>query len=105
MRRQQALDILNDPEFECPLWQKNLLRAGFPLIDTKSRMINQNVRAQNAQLSQWAGNLKPDDRYNRIKQRAIAMVPHLLNDFGMPDEEANMFSKALRVSRVYEAAE
>lgn len=97
MRRQQALSILNDPEFECPNWQKDLLVAGFPLIDTKSRMINQNVRAQNAQLSQWAGNLKPDDRYNRIKQRAVDMIPHLLNDFGMPEQERAMFARALGV--------
>ena len=95
MRRHQAMSILNNPEFECPLWQKNLLIAGFPLIEVRSRMINQNVRAQNAQLSQWAGNLKPDERYNRIKQRAVDMIPHLLNDYGMPEQEKQMFARAL----------
>ncbi len=95
MRRQQALSILNDPEFECPDWQKDLLIAGFPLIDSRSRMINHNVRQQNAQLSQWAGNLKPDERYNRIKKRAVDMVPHLLNDFGMPEQEREMFCRFL----------
>ncbi len=95
MRRQQALSILNDPEFECSNWQKELLINGFPLIDSRSRMINHNVRQQNAQLSQWAGNLKPDERYNRIKQRAVDMVPHLLNDFGMPEQEQEMFRRFL----------
>lgn len=95
MRRQQALSILNDPEFECPAWQKDLLIAGFPMIDSRSRMINHNVRQQNAQLSQWAGNLKPDERYNRVKQRAIAMIPRLLEDYGMPESEQQMFRRFL----------
>ena len=95
MRRQQALSILNDPEFECPAWQKDLLIAGFPMIDSRSRMINHNVRQQNAQLSQWAGNLKPDERYNRVKQRAIALIPSLLEDYGMPESEQQMFRRFL----------
>lgn len=95
MRRKQAHDIIKHPDFICPDWQKELLLTHHPLIEVRSRMINQNVRSQNAQLSQWAGNLKPDERYNRIKQRAIEMVLHLLNDYGMPDQERDMFSRAL----------
>ncbi len=95
MRRKQAHDIIKHPDFVCPDWQKELLLTHHPLIEVRSRMINQNVRAQNAQLSQWAGNLKPDERYNRIKQRAIEMVPSLLTDYGMPEQEAQMFSRAL----------
>lgn len=95
MRRKQAHDIIWSPDFAGEPWHKQLLLTHHPLIEVRSRMINQNVRQQNAQLSQWAGNLKPDERYNRIKQRAIDMVPSLLNDYGMPEVEAQMFSRAL----------
>ena len=95
MRRKQAHDIIRHPEFMALDWQKELLLTHHPLIEVRSRMINQNVRAQNAQLSQWAGNLKPDERYNRIKQRAVDMVPHLLMDYGMPAQERYMFERAL----------
>lgn len=95
MRRKQAHDIINHPNFVCPDWQKELLLTHHPLIEVRSRMINHNVRQQNAQLTQWSGNLKPDDRYNRIKAKAVEMVPHLLGDYGMPEQEAQMFCKAL----------
>ncbi len=95
MRRKQAHDIINDPDFSGKDWHKNLLLTHHPLIEVRSRMINQNVRQQNAQLTQWAGNLKPDERYNRVKQRAIDMVPSLLNDYGMPEQERAMFARAL----------
>ncbi len=95
MRRKQAHDIINDDDFMCERWHAELLLTHHPLIEVRSRMINHNVRQQNAQLTQWAGNLKHDARYDRIKQRAIDMVPSLLTDYGMPEQEQNMFSKAL----------
>ena len=104
LRRHQAMSIIDDPEFECPVWQKNILRASFPLIEVRSRMINQNVRSQNAQLTQWAGNLALDERYMRVKQRAIDMVPHLLTDYGMPAAEQDMFARALLGKTLEKAA-
>lgn len=95
MRRKQAHDIIRHPDFAGAQWHKDLLLTHHPLIEVRSRMINANVRAQNAQLSQWAGNLKPDARYSGIKQRAASMVPHLLNDYGMPEQERQMFARAL----------
>lgn len=97
-RRDQVMKIFNDPEFQSPLWQKELLLSCFPLIDVRSRMINQSVRNESARLSGWAGNLKHDERYMRVKDRAIAMVPKLLNKYGMPDREREMFAKALGVT-------
>ena len=104
MRRKQAHDIINNPEFQGEEWHKNLLLTHHPLIEVRSRMINQNVRQQNAQLVQWSGNLTPDARYMRIKQRAIEMVPHLLNDYGMPDQERDMFARALLGKTLEKAA-
>jgi len=94
-RRKQALDIINDPEFICPDWQKGLLIAAFPLIDVRSRMINQSVRNNHRQLAAASGNLPMDDRYMRVKNRAIEMVPKLLGDYGMIDSEREMFEKVL----------
>jgi len=94
-RRKQALDIINDPEFVCPDWQKELLIAAFPLIDVRSRMINQSVRNNHRQLAAASGNLPMDDRYMRVKNRAIEMVPKLLGDYGMIDSEREMFEKVL----------
>lgn len=103
MRRKQAHDII-DRLGSMSDWQYDLLKTHHPLIEVRSRMINHGVRAQNDQLSQWAGSLKPDERYNRVKQRAIDMVPHLLNDYGMPDEERNMFARALLGKTLEKAA-
>jgi hypothetical protein len=97
MRRKQAHDIMDHEDFRAftPEWQINLLKTHHPLIEVRSRMINSGVRAQDKQLSQWAGNLKPDERYSRVKQRAIALIPRLLEDYGMPEEEQKMFRKYL----------
>lgn len=105
MRRKQAHDIIDHPDFICPEWQARLLKTHHPLIEVRSRMINQSVRSQSKQLSQWAGNLPFDERYNRVKQRAIAMIPHLLEDFGMPVSEQDMFRRALGVPKMAQAAE
>lgn len=95
MRRKQAHDIINHPDFIALPYQRELLLTHHPLIEVRSRMINHGVRQQNAQLTQWAGNLPHDERYMRVKRKAVEMVPHLLNDYGMPEEEAQMFSRAL----------
>jgi len=97
-RRAQALKIINDPEFVSPHWQKDLLIAAFPLIDVRSRMINQSVRNESQRLSGYAGNLKTDERYMRVKARAIALVPKLLSDYGMHPQEQAMFAGALGVT-------
>ena len=104
MRRKQAHDIIESRFFSGERWHKDLLLTHHPLIEVRSRMINQAVRNQNAQLSQWAGNLKPDERYNRVKQRAIDMVPSLLNDYGMPEQERDMFARALLGKTLEKAA-
>ncbi len=95
-RRQQALNIINDPDFICPEWQRQLLIAAFPLIDVRSRMINQSVRNSHRQLSAASGNLPMDERYIRVKNRALEMVPKLLGDYGMPEGEQEMFRKVLK---------
>ncbi len=97
MRRAQAHAIIDSPEFVGEEWQKKLLKANHPLIEVRSRMLNGSVRAQDKQLSGWSGLSNADDRYKRVKQRAIDMLPHALGDYGMPEAEQVMFRKYLGV--------
>ena len=95
MRRKIAHDIINSDDFVTSHWRKQITLSHHPLIEYRSRWVNDNVRAQNAQLSQWSGLSTADARYQRVKQRAIDMIPHLLDDYGMDPAEAAMFRKAL----------
>ena len=98
MRRAEAHKIVNDPDFQTPQWHKEILLRHHPLIEYRSKWINDTVRAQSRQLDMMSGlNLK-DERYLRIKQRAIDMVPHLLDDYGMDKAQANAFREALSPS-------
>ena len=84
VRREIADIIIFDRDFQEPQWRKDVLLAGRPLIESRSRWINDNVRANARQLEGWSGNQAQDDRYKRIKAKAIEMIPKLLD--GMPDE-------------------
>jgi hypothetical protein len=95
MRRKQAHDIINAKDFKSPAWLKHLLLAHHPMIEYRSRWINENVRRESKQLEGWSGLHTADDRYQRIRARAVAMVPHLLDDYGMDPAEAAMFRKVL----------
>jgi len=99
-RRKQAHDIIDNDEIICSEWQRDILKSHHPLIEVRSRMINQSVRNESGRLSAWAGNLPSDERYNRVKQRAIAMVPRFLEDYGMPEPEQEMFRRALGLNSV-----
>lgn len=96
-RRREAHKIINSDDFAGEPWHKELLRTHHPLIEQRSRMINSTVRGQAKQLEGWySGGLHKDDpRYLRVKQRAIDMIPGLLNDHEMLDEEREVFRSIL----------
>jgi hypothetical protein len=95
MRRRQAHKIIDSNDFAGEPWHKELLRTHHPLIEQRSRMINSSVRAQAKQLEGWSGLTKQDARYLRVKQRALDMVPQLLGDSEMLDEERAFFASVL----------
>lgn len=95
MRRQIARRIIDAPDFESPEWSKELLRRHHPLIEYRSRWVNSNVRGQARQLEGWSGLTLKDERYQRVRRRAVAMVPHLLDDYGMEPQEAAAYRAAL----------
>jgi hypothetical protein len=68
-------DVLKDEP-----WRKKMHKANFPWINMRSRMINDGVRANARQLEWMNGqplSLK-DERYQRVKEKAIARVPEML---------------------------
>lgn len=95
MRRKIAREIIDDPEFVTPDWQKDILRRSTHLVEYRSRWINDMVRAQSQQLEAWSGLKNGDARYQRIRQKAVDLIPHLLDDYGMNRTEAAQFRNHL----------
>jgi hypothetical protein len=95
MRRSIARGIIEDSSFKEPYWRKLASRGHFPLIEFRSKWINDQVRAQSKQLEGWSGLKLADPRYQRVKDAAIAMIPRLLEDYGMDPGEAQMYRRAL----------
>lgn len=92
-RRKQAHDIIMSPDFQTPDWHKEILLRHHPLIEYRSRWINDGVRANAKALEGWSGLTPSDARYQRIRKKAEAMVPSFLQD--MDPNEANLFNAAL----------
>ncbi len=90
-RRHEARKLIDDPEFVSPEWQKEILRTHHPLIEERSRTLNMFCRQQtpNSNLS-----LK-EERYQRIKKRALDMLPELLADPEMSQGEIVAFKSIL----------
>lgn len=84
MRRQAARNIILSNDFDEPGWKKEMLLSCAPIIEARSRWINDNVRAQSRQLEGWSGLNPADERYQRIKAKAVGAIPSLLE--GMPEE-------------------
>ena len=103
MRRSQAAAIINNPEFDSPQWQKDMMLRGHPMVEFRSRWINDQVRGQSRQLDAMSGLALADERYQRIKAAAVAMVPHLLGDYGMDKGEAARFREILDPPKVVQA--
>lgn len=95
MRRKQAHKIITSPDFHCLPWQRRQLLTGHPLIEARSRGINEGVRQQSQQLEGWSGLNNQDERYQRVRARAVELIPRLLADVDMHPNEAAMFRSAL----------
>lgn len=104
MRRKIARDIIDGEDFQEPEWRKQLLRDHSPLIEYRSKWINSNVRERAKELEDWSGLVTTDERYLRVRDKAVAMIPHLLNDYDMPAGEVEHYRKLLLVPRIIDAA-
>ncbi len=99
-RRQIARRIVDGAYFQSPDWHKEILRRSYPLIEHRSKWINDNVRAMSPQYELASGLSVRDERYQRVRDRAVAMVPHLLDDFGMSVEEAYRYRSLLTPAKI-----
>jgi hypothetical protein len=95
MRRRIAHEIIRGEDFQETAGWKELLLTHHPLIEYRSRWINENVRVNDQQYRAWSGLDTQDERYQRVKQRAIAMIPQLLDDPEMSRAEAARFRAVL----------
>jgi hypothetical protein len=69
-RRKMAHAIINSDEFQEPEWRKKLLLSHHPLIEERSKMINDSART-----TRWQMHPEPvDDRYRRAKAAAQAAL-------------------------------
>lgn len=93
MRRRQAAAIIQGEDFlECD-GRKQMLLAHSPLIEYRSRWVNDNVRGGSRQMETISALSLADPRYCRVKTRAIEMLPSLFE--GMDPQEAARFAYAL----------
>lgn len=84
IRRRIARGIIESIDFHVDdCWRRDILRTHHPLIESRSRWINDNVRANARQLECWSAIDAQDNRYKRVKAKAVEMIPHLLD--GMPE--------------------
>lgn len=80
LRRSQAEAML--AAMDEPDWRKTMLRGAFPLVEYRSRWVNQLVRDQAEGIEEMRGGAEsePDERYLRIKQRAEALLMAWFDD-------------------------
>ena len=88
IRHKEAQKLLDHPDFQCPEWQKDLLKSNWPLIDQRSRTLNSFVRQQ----QQFDLSLK-DERYLRLKKAASQVAEQQLSE--MPLDARNAFQPML----------
>lgn len=99
MRRKIALRMIESPEFKASYADKErwlnphaaAIRWG--RIDQASRAINDTVRASSPQWEMASKLSLADERYQRVKRAAVAMIPAMLE--GMPPWQAMQYRNAL----------
>lgn len=85
-RRKMARGIIDSPEFKEPEWRKEMLRNHHALTEQRGLFINGSLRVDGNTLDRASGLSLSDARYQRVKQRAIAMVPDLLAEMPNPPD-------------------
>ena len=100
MRRKQAIDIID--KLDEPEWRKEMQRNSHPLVEYRSRWLNQGVRNRNEEFIQWSGLDNNDERYLRLRDKAVAMIPELIE--GMPPMEQIRYKSQLLTPRIVEAS-
>lgn len=84
LRRRRAahgiVDAIDEPE-----WRKKMIKSRTPLIEFRSRWVNDHVRGNAQAIEREANPPPPDERYLRVKAKAMAMLKEEL----IPELEAS----------------
>ncbi len=91
IRRKIAHDIIH--KLDEPDWRKEMICSQYPLVEYRSRWVNESVRAQFRAGQLSARHDLNDPRYQRVRARAVEMVPQLLE--GLSPQEATQYRFAL----------
>lgn len=71
IRRECARNIIESAEFQEPAWRKKMLLGSLNLVEERSLMVNQYVRATASQMGPGPA---PDERYARIKAAGAELL-------------------------------
>jgi len=93
LRRKEADKIIQ--AIDEPDWRKELLLGQYRWVDYRSKWINDNVRGQSRGLEMAMGKDIKDDRYQRVKQKALDMLPAMFE--GMDEGQAKAFRDTIIV--------
>ncbi len=93
IRRKQARDIIESTDYDAPSWLKTQLLSNHHFVEHRSHWINDNVRQNAAALEGMSRLTLGDPRYQRIRKRAVDMIPQLLE--GMSVAEAAAYKNTL----------
>lgn len=89
LRRRIAHAIVSGEDFIETPGRKAMLLAHHPLIEFRSRWINDNVRANAGAMTNWAAEQNRDERYMRVRNAAVGMLDGILD--GMDAVEVARF--------------
>lgn len=85
LRRRQAEAIIRSDDFMVSGWRKELLFAAFPMHEHRSKWINDQVRQQDANMVTGIGAGPKDERYGRVKARAVEMLKVMIAEMEAKD--------------------
>lgn len=91
IRRQEAFKVID--QLEESDWRKEISKSFAPIVEYRSKWINENVRANARNLESWSALNTQDERYQRVKANAIALLPAALEL--LPEHEAKVYRAML----------
>ncbi len=92
IRRQEAMSLIDHLSEDAQ--HKAMLRTKYMWVEFRSKWINDNVRGNARNLeAMTTGNSLKEERYLRVKDKAVAMIPKMLE--GMDAATVKMFQEAL----------
>lgn len=91
IRREHAFRVID--RLDEPIWRQEMQKTTAPLVEFRSRWINDQVRINSRNLEAWASLDNKDKRYLRLRAQAVDAMPEILKT--LPSHEAELYEKVL----------